>query len=167
MTKYLNILKLPLCIVFMLTTAAFPTWALNCAPLKPGQPVDTDMKNVFETTGKGAGWLKMLGSVSIKDDYEKLVKEQKFENPDEANLRQSFVYLFCSLLDESSLSDKDKLAHYDDLTTLLKVPQCPKIQVENSQFNNDGTAIKATSGCVSLSVKGSTFSGDKIGIDAR
>ena len=145
-----------------------PTWAatLDCEALKPKQPLDEQMKNTFEVKGQGAGWLKALGSLSVKDDYQKLYNEQHFDNPDEANLRQSFVYLFCGLLKDSSASDDVKATRYQEVVNLLQEKRCPQIMINNSDFTGNGVGIEVE-GCVYLSGSGNKFNGNGKAIEQK
>jgi hypothetical protein len=93
-------------------------WAQDCGPLKPSMAIDTEIRNVTEANANVL--LKSLGSGEIKNDYQRIQKNQQFTNPDDTNRWDSFIYLLCSLLKDSSLSDDRKIAQYFKLLELSR-----------------------------------------------
>jgi hypothetical protein len=94
--------------------------AQDCEPLKPSLAIDTEVRNITEARANVL--LKSLGSGNIKNDYQRIEKSQPFSNPDDANRWNSFIYMLCTLLRSSSLSDNDKIASYFKLVELAQQP---------------------------------------------
>jgi hypothetical protein len=93
-------------------------WAQDCDPLRPSMAIDTEIRNATEANANVL--LRSLASGEIKNDYRIIERGQRFENPDDTNRWNSFIYLMCTLLRESSLSDSQKIAEYFKLLELSR-----------------------------------------------
>jgi hypothetical protein len=99
-------------------TGSASAWAQDCDPLKPSRTIDTEVRNVTEANANVL--LRSLGQGSIRNDYQRIEQSQQFSNPDDANRWNSFIYMLCTLLKSSSLSDNDKLVQYFKLVELSR-----------------------------------------------
>lgn len=99
-------------------TGSSSAGAQDCDPLRPSRTIDTEIRNVTEANANIL--LRSLGQGSVRNDYQRIEQSQQFSNPDDANRWNSFIYMLCTLLKSSSLSDNDKLVQYFKLVELSR-----------------------------------------------
>ena len=81
--------------------------AQDCDPLRPSQPIDTEVRNITEAHVDSHFLYCVIPAISIECRlYPKATTSQ---NPDNASRWSSFIYMLCTLLRGSSLSDSDKI----------------------------------------------------------
>lgn len=119
-----------------------PAFAQDCTPLRPSQPVNTDVAN--KTKADANVLLKSLGSGGIENDYRRIQADvlSQYPNADRVHIWDSFVYMLCTLLRSSTaLSDAEKLDRYQVLVDKWRT----------ERPSSDGQANRATqSGGVSI-----------------
>lgn len=140
--KYKNVCSLLAIAAISILPNVASAVTLDCAPFKPEKAIQSEVENSFGASV--GGWIRNLGTISVGDDYKSFSQDQRFKDPDEVNLRQSFVYLFCATLDKSSLSEVEKLGHYRDLWILMHPPTSSGGMIDNNLIiDNKAGGIKA------------------------
>jgi hypothetical protein len=83
-------------------------WAQECDALKPQEAVNKDVSNRVKADANILS--KRLGNISIEDQFRKIQQDvlYKYPNAHRIVIWKEFIYLKCTSLRESHLSDQAK-----------------------------------------------------------
>ncbi len=86
--------------------------AQDCEPLRPEQPINSEI--VDQTKASGNILFKKLGSAEIANAFRHIEQDvqSKYPNADRVYIWRCFIYLECTLLKSSHLSDQEKQAKF-------------------------------------------------------
>jgi hypothetical protein len=145
--------KVHLFLIIIVTIFIAPsiTMALDCKPLDPRQQLSTSIETDIEGSAK-----TLLKVGSFQGKFENEIKEEvknlydKYPSADKIVIQSKFIYLFCTLLDESSdIESSKKLdmfnTFYDKMTQEQKEGPISVLSGEKPFFDNDVLRIEVVS----------------------
>jgi hypothetical protein len=83
-------------------------YAQDCEPLKPEQPINSEISNQIKANANVL--FRQLGSGEFENSSKKTQEDlqSKYPNADRVEIWRSLIYFECTLLKSSHLSDQDK-----------------------------------------------------------